>query len=165
MSLLRTVNAGEIYLKFYLGDRYVRERQYLLFTYQSPIGLRVLTTTEVAERPCGAPQHAKFVLLAEESEQGPESTLLENVVAAFGAVTGDIAKGPDGLFADIENRRAEQIDELGDGAGLDNSLSDSTSNVCQSPGSFKLATKQGVRRSFDKDKRECEPEAWNFGPA
>lgn len=82
-------------------------RRYLLFTYQFPIGLRVLATAEVAERPCGDPQQAKFVVLAEESEQGPESPLLENVVTAFGAVTSNISKGPHSLLMDIENRRAE----------------------------------------------------------
>ena len=101
-------------------------------TYQFPIWLRALTTAEVGERPSRIPLHAELVILAQKRQKRPQGTLLENVISANWAVTGDISQSPNGLLADIENGGGEQPDELRDGVGVDDHLgvvSGSGSNI------------------------------------
>jgi hypothetical protein len=62
------------------------------------------------------------VVLAEEGEQGRESALLKNVVAALGRIAGNVAERPDGLLADVEHGRREESNEVRDRAGLKDDL-------------------------------------------
>ena len=73
--------------------------------YQIPIGLGRLASAEVAERPSGIPEHAELVVLAKEVQQWPESALLEDVVAACGAIASNVAQRPHRLLAYIGNGR------------------------------------------------------------
>ena len=62
------------------------------------------------------------MVLAQERQKGPQGALLENVISANRAVTGGISQGPNDLFTDVESRGREQLDELGDGVGVNNDL-------------------------------------------
>ena len=87
------------------------------------------------------------MVLAQERQKRPQGTLLKNVISANGTITSDIAQSPNSLFADIENGRREQPDELWDGVGVDDHLSvmsGSRSNVCQGPRGFKLKITKGT---------------------
>ena len=42
--------------------------------------------------------------------------MLEDVVAAFGTVAGNVAEGPNGLLAHVEDGTGEEFDEDGHGA-------------------------------------------------
>ena len=72
--------------------------------YQIPFWLRGLSTAEVAQGPGSIPQHANFVVLAQKSEEGPEGTLLEDIIPALWAVTSDVPQRPNSLLSDVENR-------------------------------------------------------------
>ena len=99
-------------------------------THQLPVRLRRLASAEVAESPGRVPEHADLVVFAQKSEQGPESTLLENIVPALRAVASDVAEGPHCLLTNIENGRREQLDEFGDSLGVDNDLGVLSSARC-----------------------------------
>ena len=72
-------------------------------TYQFPIWLRAFTAAKVGKGPGRVPLHAELVILAQQRQKRPQGTLLENVISANGAITGDISQSPNSLFADIEN--------------------------------------------------------------
>ena len=62
-------------------------------------------------------------MLAQQGQQWPQSALLEDIVPTLWAVTGDVAKRPYSLLADIKNGGREQIDEFRDSVCLDHNLS------------------------------------------
>lgn len=79
--------------------------------------------------------------LVEEGEERPEGALLEDVVAALGAVSSNVAEGPDGLLADVEDGGGEELDEDRHGARLDDDLSvlrGSRCDVGEGPGGLEL---------------------------
>lgn len=120
-------------------------REYSLkTTHQIPVRLRRLAPAEVAQRPGRVPEHAELVVLAQESQQGAESTLLQDVITALWAVTGDVTQSPNSLLPDIVNRRREQLDELRDSASTDDGLSvvgSTRCDICERPGGFELQTR------------------------
>ena len=91
-------------------------------THQFPIWLGVLATAEVGKRPSCVSSHGEPVVLAQECQKRPQGALLEDVISANRAVTGNISQGPNGLFTDVESRGREQLDELWDGVGVNNRL-------------------------------------------
>ena len=102
-------------------------------THQFPIWLGVLALAEVGKCPSRVPLHCEPVVLAEECQKRPQGALLEDVISANRAVTGDISQGPNGLFTDVESRGREQLDELWDGVGVNNHLgvvSGTGGNIC-----------------------------------
>lgn len=79
--------------------------------------------------------------LVEKREEGTKGALLEDVVAALGAVAGDVAEGPHGLFSDVEHGRRQKFDENGDGAGFDDDrgvFRGARGDVGEGPRGFKL---------------------------
>ncbi len=78
----------------------------------------VLATAEVAESPCGVAEHALLVVFAEKSDQGAHGTGLEDVVAALGAVTGNVTESPNSLLTDVEDGRRKELDEDGNSTSL-----------------------------------------------
>lgn len=85
-------------------------------TYQLPIRLGLLSSAEVAKGPSGIAKHAELVVLTQKSKERPQSTLLEHKVSALRTVSSNVAQSPDGLFADIHDRRGKQVDEFWDSA-------------------------------------------------
>lgn len=83
----------------------VKKASFEACTHKFPIGLRRFAPAEVAKRPCGIPEHAEFVLLAEQSQQGPEGALLQDVISALRAITCDVTQSPNRLLADVGDRR------------------------------------------------------------
>lgn len=71
--------------------------------YQFPFWLRILSSAEVAQGPGGISEHTQLVVFTQERQQGPQSTLLQDVVSALWAVACDVPECPDGLFANIEH--------------------------------------------------------------
>lgn len=92
-------------------------------SHQFPVGLRGLAPAKIAQCPGGVSEHADLVVFAEQGQQGTESTLLENVIPALGAITSDVTQSPNGLFPNIEHWGREQLDEFRNGLGADNDLS------------------------------------------
>lgn len=87
------------------------------------------------------------MVLIQQTEERPECALTKHVISALGRVTGNVSESPHGLFADIDDWRVEKLDEDGHRACFNHDLSvirSTGSNVCQSPGSFKLSE---LRRS------------------
>lgn len=81
MSLVRTERAGEICEeKASITVRRVKRKA----THEFPVRLRVLATAEVRKGPGSVAEHRHLVGLVEESEEGTERALLEDVVAALG---------------------------------------------------------------------------------
>lgn len=74
-------------------------------TDQLPVGLRRLASAEIAERPSRIPEHAQFVVLAEQSEKRLQSSFLQYIVPALRTVACNITKGPNSLFTHIQHRR------------------------------------------------------------
>lgn len=72
---------------------------------QIPVGLRLLSSTEVAQGPSSIPKHAEFVLLVEHSEEWLEGTGLNDVVATGRTISGDVSQCPNSLLADVEDGR------------------------------------------------------------
>lgn len=70
-------------------------------TYSGPVGLRGLASAEVAEGPGGIPKHAQLAAVTKKGQKRLESAAAEDIIAAMRAVSGNVAQGPDGLFADI----------------------------------------------------------------
>ncbi len=116
-------------------------------TYSSPIGLRSLAAAEVAQRPSGISKHAQLAAIGNEAEERLEGPLTENVVTACRAITSDVAQGPDSLLANIRLGAAQEFDEDGHGAGLNDHLClgcGAGGNIGQSPSGLELD--QSVRR-------------------
>ena len=93
------------------------------------------------------------MILAQKGQKRPQGALLENVIPTNGAITSDVSQGPNGLFADIENRGREQPDELRDGVGVDDHLgvvSGSGGDVRQSPRGLELKITSGGERVLDQ---------------
>lgn len=122
-------------------------------THGSPVGLRGLATAEVAKRPGSIPEHAKLAAVTEEGQEGLEGAAAEDVVAAVGAVSGNVAESPDRLLADIGFRAREELDEYGDGTSLDNDLGlggRARGDVRQGPGGLELNERVGGAEEFDE---------------
>ena len=120
-----------------------------MHTYQVPIRLGRLASAEVAERPSGIPEHAKLVVLAQEVQEWPESTLLENVVTARRAVSSNVAQCPDSLFTNVRNGRGQELDELRNSLSVDHNLSmlgSARRDVGQGPRSLELRERLGTRQ-------------------
>lgn len=62
------------------------------------------------------------MVLVQQSEERGEGILLEDVVAALGAVAGDVTQSPDSLLAHVQNRGGEKLDEDGHCALVDDHL-------------------------------------------
>lgn len=110
-------------------------------TYEFPVGLGVLAPAEVGESPGRVPQHAHLVRLVEQRQEGPEGSLLQNVVSALRTVSRNVSECPDGLLSHVEDGRREELDEDGDGAGLNDDLrvlGCTGGDVGESPGSLEL---------------------------
>ena len=45
--------------------------------------------------------------------------LVDDVISAVGRISGDVSDGPDGLLLNVLGGRGQQLDEDGDGSGLD----------------------------------------------
>jgi hypothetical protein len=121
--------------------------------YRLPVRLGSLSTAEVAECPGGVPQHAQLAAVTEKSEERAESTGSENKVAARGAVTSNVTESPNGLLPDIRLVAAEQLDEDGDGASLNDDLcllGRARGNVGKSPCGLKLDKCVGRAQELDK---------------
>lgn len=101
MSLVRTVSAGEIYavgsVSTLLRVRGPKK------THQFPVWLRRLAPAEVAECPSSIPQHAEFVVFAEQLQKRPQGALPKNVISALWAVASNVAQGPDCLLPDVQD--------------------------------------------------------------
>lgn len=91
-------------------------------SYLSPIGLRSLSSAEVAECPSRVPKHAQLAAVTEQGQQGPQGACVEDKVPACGAITSNVTKSPNSLFSDVGFMAAEQFDENGNGASLDDDL-------------------------------------------
>lgn len=121
-------------------------------THGVPVGLGSLASAEVAESPGSVAEHAELAAVAKQVQQRLQGTTAEDIVAAVRAVTGNVTEGPDGLLPDIGLRAGEELDEDGDGAGLNDDLGlggRTRGNVGQGPGSLELD--QGVRGSQELD--------------
>jgi hypothetical protein len=90
--------------------------------YRLPVRLGSLSTAEIAECPGGVPEHAQLAAVTEKSKQRAEGTGSKNEVAARGAITGNVTKGPNSLLPDIRLVAAKKLDEDGDGACLNDDL-------------------------------------------
>lgn len=62
-------------------------------------------------------------MLAEQGQQRPQGTLLEDIVPALRTVTSNISESPDSLLTDVKHRRRKQIDKLWDSIGSNHNLS------------------------------------------
>lgn len=90
------------------------------------------------------------MLLAEKGQQWAEGTSLEDIIAALGAVAGNVSESPDSLLADICDWRREKVDEFGDSLGLNDDLGvlgSAGGDVGEGPGGFKLGGGVTRRRS------------------
>lgn len=66
---------------------------------------------------------------------------MKNVVSALGTISGNVSQGPNGLLANIESRRREQIDEFRNSLRADDDLrmfSRPRSDVGECPSGFEL---------------------------
>lgn len=165
MSLVRTVRAGEICESFEVSRQLPRfsTRHTRKQTHELPVGLGVLASAEVAEGPSGVPEHADLVGLVEEGEERTKGALLENVVAALGAVSSNVAESPNGLLADVEDGGGEELDEDGDGARLDDDLGmlrGSRGDVGKGPGGFELGGRGGDPNQFLGEPRRGDQRTW-----
>ena len=73
------------------------------------------------------------MVLAQKRQEWPQATLLKDVISENRAVSSNVPQRPDSLFTNIENGGGEQLDELLDGAGIDDHLgvvSGSRGDVC-----------------------------------
>ena len=80
------------------------DQLYLRRTNQIPVGLRRLSATKVAKRPRSITEHADLVVFAQEAQQWPQSTLLEDIVPTLRAVARNVTQRPNSLLADIHHR-------------------------------------------------------------
>jgi hypothetical protein len=97
------------------------------------------------------------VVFAEEAQQRPESTLLENIVPTLRTVTRNIPQRPHSLLADIQYRGRKEFDKFRHCICLDYHLGVLLSagcDICQSPGGLKLPkeSSEGKRR---RGKERC----------
>lgn len=121
-------------------------------TYRVPIRLWRLAAAKVAKCPGGISEHAKLTAVTKESQQRLEGAAAQNVVTALWAVTSNVSESPDGLLPHIGFWTGEELDENGDGTGLDDDLglcSASRGNVGQGPSSLELH--KSMRRSEELD--------------
>ena len=110
-------------------------------TYEVPIGLRRLSSAEVAQSPGCISQHAQFVVLAKKREKRTQCALLKDVIPALRAVSSNVAQRPNGLLSNIVYVRGQQLDELRDSAGANDSLCvlcGARCNVRERPGGLEL---------------------------
>ena len=63
------------------------------------------------------------MVLAEQSQEGPKSALLKDVVTALGAVTSNVAESPYSLLPNVVHARRKQFDEFWHSTSANNSLS------------------------------------------
>jgi hypothetical protein len=134
-------------------------------TNQFPVWLRRLSTAKVAQRPSSIAEHADLVVFAEEAQQRPESTLLEDIVPTLRTITCDITQCPHSLLADIQYRGRKEFDKFGYCISLDDHLSVFLSagcDICQSPGSLKLSKESS---EWKGEKVGDALEAWSVLPA
>ena len=106
-----------------------------------------LTPAEVAESPGGVPEHGELGVLVKLLKEGLHGTGGKHLVPAWRAVSGDIPKGPDGLFPHIVVRARQQPAENRHSAFLHDDLGvlrSSGGNVGEGPGGLKLKSRQIV---------------------
>lgn len=122
-------------------------------TYRGPVGLGGLATAKVAQGPGGVAKHAELAAVAQQVKQRLQCTAAQHVVAALGAVTGNVTESPDGLLSHIRLRAGEELDKDWDGTGLDDNLGLSGAARCDvGQGPCGLELNEGVRRSEEFDK-------------
>lgn len=122
-------------------------------TYSTPVWLRGLATAEVAQRPGGISEHAELAAVAKQGQQRLEGAAAEDIVAAVGAVSRNVAQGPDGLFPDIRLGTREELDEYRDRAGLNDDLGlagGTGSDIRQGPSGLELNERVGGAEELDK---------------
>lgn len=122
-------------------------------TYGSPVGLGSLAATKVAQGPGGISEHGKLAAVTEKSKERAEGTLGQDEITAAGTITGNVAQSPHGLLADIGFGTAQELDEDGNGTGLDNNLglrSRARGNVGKSPGGLELDKSVGRAEELDE---------------
>ena len=76
---------------------------------QVPVRLRSLSSAEVGQRPGGISEHRQLVALAEESQEGRESTLVQTVISVLGRVTGNVTESPYAANSDCMLVTAGQV--------------------------------------------------------
>lgn len=122
-------------------------------TYCLPVWLRCLATAEIAQCPGRVSEHAQLAAVAQQSQQRAKGASLQHEVAACGAVTSNVAESPDGLFPDVGLVTAEQLDEDGHGAGLNDHLRllcRARGDVGEGPCSLKLHQRVRGAQKLDK---------------
>jgi hypothetical protein len=103
--------------------------------------LRGLAAAEVAKRPGSVPKHAQLAAVTKQGQEGPKSTGLKDEVAACRAVSCNVSKSPDSLFAHIGLMAAKELNKDWHSTSLDDDLGllgGSGSDVGEGPGSFEL---------------------------
>ena len=91
-------------------------------TYSSPVGLRRLATAEVAQSPSSIPKHAQLAAVAKEGQERLESAATEDIITAVRAVSRDVAKRPDRLFAHIGLGARKKLNKYRHGTSFNNDL-------------------------------------------
>eukprot|EP00050_Salpingoeca_kvevrii_P010306 m.7653 g.7653 ORF g.7653 m.7653 type:complete len:452 (+) comp2784_c1_seq1:247-1602(+) len=118
------------------------------------VGRWVLATAEVGKRPGCVALEGDLLCRVEELNKRLECIRGNDHVAVARRVTSNVAKRPDGLFGDVMLGRADELDEEGNGAVVDNDLglgAGARSNVGQSPGRLKLQFgRVGALQKLDK---------------
>ena len=81
------------------------------------------------------------MILAQESQKRTKSSLLQDIIAALWAITRNVSKSPDGLFANIIDSGRKQLDEFWNSSCANDSLSVigcTRCDICERPRSFEL---------------------------
>ena len=102
---------------------------------------RRLTPAKVRERPRRVAEHGGLLAGLELLEQQWEGARGEHHVPTLARVTGDVAKGPDGLLPHVGVGRTQELGKDGHGARLDNDarvVRGAGCNVRQGPGRLEL---------------------------
>ena len=83
-----------------------------------------------------------------------EKYLINDIISAVGRISSYVSDGPDGLLLHVLGGRGQQLDEDGDGSGLDDHAGLSrgaAGDVGQSPGSLELKGRVvGGAKELDK---------------
>ena len=96
------------------------------------------------------------MVLAQQGQEWPESTLLEDVIPALWAVSSNVSESPDRLFPHIVDTGRKQPNEFRDSTGADNGLSvvgGARRDICERPGGFEL---QNTRLKPSSDQNFCD---------
>ena len=87
---------------------------------QIPIWLRTFAAAEIGECPSRITNHGHLSSIVEKVKQRRKRTASQHVVAHIWTVASNITEGPDGLFANIGFRTAEEFDKERNRVTFDN---------------------------------------------